>query len=216
MVKNIKKKTLNGFTLVEMVIVLIIAGIIIGGVMKGRDAMESAKVVATIEEIKNLQAAVLSYRSDYGYLPGDDSTAKANFGDKVSDGKGTGKIDKTLAWKHMKAAGLITDESPRSSIGGKYTLINGPLGKAGNYLMLSSNDEGGGAITPKQAQKIISKARDGGNMIQVHEGKLTDSGGESSDKKDAEKSATKGCYSKENQLNLANNLKACVILVPIH
>lgn len=195
--KLMKKQTLKGFTLVEMVVVLIIAGIIVGGVMKGRDAMESAKVVATIEEIKNLQASVISYQSDYGYLPGDDKNASEVFGSAVTSGTGNGQVDTAIAWEHLKAAGLIIDVNPTASIGGRYTLVYQPFtDKTDNYLMLSADGNGKGAITPKQAQKITSKARDGGGMIQIHDGKAT------------------GCF-KGSKLDLSNESEVCVVLVPL-
>lgn len=195
-----KKRTLKGFTLIEMVIVLIIAGIIIGGVMKGRDAMESAKVVATIEDIKNLQAAIISYRSDYGYLPGDDKNAADNFGTGIISGTGNGQVSKITAWEHLKAAGMINELTPKASIGGQFTLEYKPFDDTdGNYLVLSADGAGAGIITPKQAQKIRSKARDGGSMILIHNGK----GGQS------------GACFKGDRLDLSNDAEACVVLVPI-
>ena len=66
-------KTTNGpgFTLVELSIVLVIIGLIIGGVLVGRDLITAATVRAQIAQIEKYQTAVNTFRGKYGYLPGD-------------------------------------------------------------------------------------------------------------------------------------------------
>ena len=60
-----------GFTLIELSIVLVIIGLIIGGVLVGRDLISAAAVRAQISQIEKYQAAVNTFRGKYGYLPGD-------------------------------------------------------------------------------------------------------------------------------------------------
>ena len=65
------RKQEQGFTLVELAIVMIIIGLLIGGVLKGQQLIENAKVTATISQIKGFQAALNSFRDTYSAMPGD-------------------------------------------------------------------------------------------------------------------------------------------------
>ena len=60
-----------GFTLVELSIVLVIIGLIVGGVLVGRDLIIAAAIRAQISQIQKFQSAVNTFRGKYGYLPGD-------------------------------------------------------------------------------------------------------------------------------------------------
>ncbi|MCA9200375.1 MAG: prepilin-type N-terminal cleavage/methylation domain-containing protein [Planctomycetales bacterium] len=61
----------RGFTLIELSIVLVIIGLITGGVLVGRDLIEAAKVRNDISTIERMNAAALTFRLKYNYLPGD-------------------------------------------------------------------------------------------------------------------------------------------------
>lgn len=61
----------RGFTLVELSIVLVIIGLIVGGVLVGRDLVEAAKVRNVVAQLKSTQAAVNTFLGKYGGLPGD-------------------------------------------------------------------------------------------------------------------------------------------------
>jgi prepilin-type N-terminal cleavage/methylation domain-containing protein len=65
----------KGFTLVELAIVMTIIGLLIGGVLKGQQLLENARMTATIAQIKGFEAASTSFRDAYGALPGDLSAA---------------------------------------------------------------------------------------------------------------------------------------------
>src|ERR1017187_10122680 len=68
---HVKSHMKAGFTLVELSIVLVIIGLIIGGVLVGRDLISAAEVRAQISQIEKYQTAVNTFRDKYGYLPGD-------------------------------------------------------------------------------------------------------------------------------------------------
>ena len=61
----------QGFTLVELAIVLVIAGIILVGVLKGTDSINKAKVERMVADIKGLQASILEFQKRSNRMPGD-------------------------------------------------------------------------------------------------------------------------------------------------
>jgi prepilin-type N-terminal cleavage/methylation domain-containing protein len=70
----------SGFTLVEIAIVLLIVGLLLGGVLKGQELISSAKVSNLAQSVNGYQAAVLGFQDRYRFLPGDSSQAAARVG----------------------------------------------------------------------------------------------------------------------------------------
>ena len=120
-----------GFTLVELSIVLVIIGLIIGGIVVGRDLINTAAIRAQISQIEKYQTAVNTFRGKYGYLPGDiPDPVASGFGFKprgqyAGGGDGNGLIqgvqctgytpagsrqgtgETTMVWVDLSTAGLI-------------------------------------------------------------------------------------------------------------
>lgn len=121
----------KGFTLVELAIVMVIIGLLIGGILKGQELIKNASVSATAAQLKAFEAAYTTFIDVYGGKPGDLSTATAKIqacigGNRCRNGDGNGWIwhanssmsnpgatDEGIpgelyqALKHMAAADLI-------------------------------------------------------------------------------------------------------------
>jgi len=116
-----------GFTLLELSIVLVIIGLIVGGILVGQDMIKSAEVRATIGQIEKYNSAVNTFRSKYAALPGDIPQASAaSFGmfqltnaATLGQGDGNGLIEggaaaatlpegETLVfWRHLSDTNLV-------------------------------------------------------------------------------------------------------------
>src|SRR2546427_7806961 len=64
-----------GFTLVEIAIVLVIIGLLLGGILKGQEMITQAKIKNAINDFNGVTVAVTSYQDRYRFLPGDDPNA---------------------------------------------------------------------------------------------------------------------------------------------
>lgn len=68
---SFKSQTQKGFTLVELAIVLVIAGLILVGVLKGTDSINKAKAERAVADLRGLQGMIMEYQKRTGRLPGD-------------------------------------------------------------------------------------------------------------------------------------------------
>jgi prepilin-type N-terminal cleavage/methylation domain-containing protein len=90
---------MEGFTLIELSIVLVVIGLIIGAIFVGRDLIHAAELRATISQIEKLKSAVNTFKLKYNALPGDmRASDAAAFGfaartGGTGDGNGNGFIE---------------------------------------------------------------------------------------------------------------------------
>ncbi len=107
----------SGFTLVEIAIVLVIVGLILGGVLKGQEMISNAKVRNVVDQTTAIQTAVYAFQDRYRSLPGDYAQASTNIpgvtgGANGGNGNGNGLVntndDRGLIWLHLSSAGYIT------------------------------------------------------------------------------------------------------------
>ncbi|MEA3105829.1 MAG: hypothetical protein QOI88_434 [Gammaproteobacteria bacterium] len=72
---NTQRNHQRGFTLVEIAIVLVIIGLLLGGVLKGQELIYNQKVKSTYDNYRQYTAAMYGYQDRYKALPGDDANA---------------------------------------------------------------------------------------------------------------------------------------------
>jgi prepilin-type N-terminal cleavage/methylation domain-containing protein len=113
-----------GFTLVELSIVLVIIGLIVGGVLVGQDMIRAAEIRSTISQIERYNSAVNTFRDKYGNLPGDvlgsdatrfgftarAGTANQGDGDRLVEAQGSGLLygnETGLFWRDMSQVALV-------------------------------------------------------------------------------------------------------------
>jgi prepilin-type N-terminal cleavage/methylation domain-containing protein len=72
------KSKQTGFTLIEIAIVLVIIGLLLGGVLKGQELINSAKVKNLATDFKNIPVYIYGYQDKFRALPGDDAQASSH------------------------------------------------------------------------------------------------------------------------------------------
>ncbi len=101
----------QGFTLVEIAIVLVVIGLILGGVMKGQQLVDSARVRSLITDVNGIRSAWFSFQDRYRSLPGDFPNATTQIDSAAVAGNGNGKIDdgqeRASVWQQLALAGFI-------------------------------------------------------------------------------------------------------------
>src|SRR5689334_4874691 len=89
----------RGFTLVEIAIVLVIIGLLLGGILKGQEMITQAKIKNSVADFSGLSAAYYGYQDRYRAIPGDDGGATRWAGAIAGNGNGViaGKYNSTTA-----------------------------------------------------------------------------------------------------------------------
>lgn len=82
----VKSPLRGGFTLIEMSIVLVIIGLIIGAIMVGRDLMRAGELRAIGAESMRYRTAMNGFRDKYQGLPGDITNATSFWGTEAAGG----------------------------------------------------------------------------------------------------------------------------------
>ena len=109
-----KRQERAGFTLIELSIVLVIIGLIVAGVLTGRDLIEAATIRSQINQIDKYQVAMETFRLKYGYLPGDIPDPRASSlgfkprGTKPGQGDGNGILQSTISPPGNPSLGGVT------------------------------------------------------------------------------------------------------------
>lgn len=131
------RRTQQGFTLVEIAIVLVIVGLLLGGILKGQEMITQAKVKNAITDLSGVSAAYFGYQDRYRATPGDDNGATRWGATGIPAGNNNRVLEGTYAaaapatppeivetriwWDHLRRAGFIGGsgaEQPRNAFNG--------------------------------------------------------------------------------------------------
>ncbi|MFH0710572.1 MAG: prepilin-type N-terminal cleavage/methylation domain-containing protein [Pseudomonadota bacterium] len=99
----------KGFTLVELSIVLVIIGLLIGGVLKGQSMIENAKIKRFVSDSDSLVAATYNYQDRFNALPGDDILGSTRGAQANGNGNGqiTGGTESVDFYRSLISTGFI-------------------------------------------------------------------------------------------------------------
>jgi prepilin-type N-terminal cleavage/methylation domain-containing protein len=144
----------HGFTLVEIAIVLVIIGLLLGGILKGQEMITQAKIKNVIADFSGISAAYHGYQDRYRAIPGDDPNAggaSGRWGTATTKGDGNGVVGGTYNfgcatpgttescfwWDHLRRAGFVSG-----------TGTNQPFNAVTGLIGVQTGD---GAATPAAA-----------------------------------------------------------------
>jgi len=149
----------KGFTLVEIAIVLVIIGLLLGGILKGQEMITQAKIKNVIADFSGISAAYHGYQDRYRAIPGDDPNAATRWagaaisatageaGNGVVQGKynsGTAGDESRLWWDHLRRAGFVAGAGTQQ-----------PFNAATGLIGVQTGDSAGGAALGGFAGLII-------------------------------------------------------------
>ena len=164
----------SGFTLIEIAIVLVIIGLLLGGILKGQELITQARIRNVANDFQSMTAAINLYQDRYRALPGDDAGAAARWtitaptpsSGTVGDGIIAGDYNTATAsdesrqfWLHLRRAGLVggavtDDTNPPNAASGVTGVQNGAFNIPG--IVICSNN-----LPAKIAQAIDTQFDDG-------------------------------------------------------
>ena len=134
------KQAQKGFTLVEIAIVLVIIGLLLGGILKGQEMITQAKIKNVVADFSGISAAYYGYQDRYRAIPGDDPNAATRWAGAFA-GAGNGQVGGTYNnvcatphaaadpescnwWDHLRRAGFVA-----GSVGNQpFNAVTGLLG----------------------------------------------------------------------------------------
>ena len=129
---------------------LVIIGLLLGGVLKGQELIDNAKVKSYATDFRNIPIQLYGYQDKFRALPGDDSLVTTHFGPSAilafsAHGNGvingvwdttTDSDESCLFWQHVRLAALAPGSTAVDcSAGSEYW----PKNASGGQIGIQSN-----------------------------------------------------------------------------
>jgi prepilin-type N-terminal cleavage/methylation domain-containing protein len=169
--ETMKTQSRKAFTMVELAIVLVIIGLIMGAVLKGQELINNAKQKRLYSLKQEISAAILTYYDKFSAYPGDDPQATSHVGDSTKNGDGDGFIDggfvsncsnhdkeSCALWEHLRLANILSGSgvtNPRNPYGGAVSVAyTGIHNKYANWIRFDN--------LPEEVTKSIDEKYDDG------------------------------------------------------
>ncbi|VAW76895.1 hypothetical protein MNBD_GAMMA14-1821 [hydrothermal vent metagenome] len=195
----------RGFTLVEIAIVLVIIGLLLGGVLKGQAMIDNSRYKRLVADLDSFRTEVYMFQDRYGALPGDMVNANTRLNASATNGDGNGYvgggwcnasgIESCLVWSHLRYAGLLSG-SP-TAINSNARIFDHPYG--GIYDAIATGNWG----NSKTELKILMR-RIPGDVAQRLDDETDDGNATTGDVSRMGGSGT--TYAPNSQVNLAVSL----------
>jgi prepilin-type N-terminal cleavage/methylation domain-containing protein len=161
---SLTKLRLKGFSLIEISIVLIIVGVMLGSVLKGQSVLKQVQIKSVADDFTNIRMLITLYLNDY------DSNVLS---------------EPDAIWQKLAAANLLQSaEPPPSKLGGTYSVVQ----EDGHYMLKLAKS--GAFLTRVQALGILKRLQDTEKVTVKNSSNAAvqlANATESSDKNDAEK-----------------------------
>ena len=200
------RRSEQGFTLVELAIVMVIIGLLIGGILKGQELIANAKISGTVSQVKGLDAAMNTFTDKYAALAGDmrNTATRLPGGVAAEDGDGNGGLNPqagaaaalnegTYVFSQLARADLITGINLTNNNVAAGDRLPGV--KAGGVMWLGTSTGAGaatGGINTLDAGRIYAALNGTTAAVAAGGGAFTPSTAAQIDRKMDDGSATAG------------------------
>ena len=175
------RKSQQGFTLIEIAIVLVIIGLLLGGVLKGQELIQNARVRNIIAQQDGIKAAFFGFQDRYRGIPGDylATSATTNIpgagaascggdGNSLIDHVVNGVAESICAWYHLSHAGFISGNYSgigATSSAANANATNSPTNAFGGVMQLNfDNDYADGTTLAAGTASPVHNIKTGTNI----------------------------------------------------
>ncbi|MDD5298270.1 MAG: prepilin-type N-terminal cleavage/methylation domain-containing protein [Rhodocyclaceae bacterium] len=183
------KRKQTGFTLVELAIVLVIIGLLLAGILKGQELINSGKVKNLGADFRNVTTAYYGYMDKFRAIPGDDAnvtthlgaTAVAGSGGTLGNGAIEGNWNAAISdatkppeseafWQHVRLAGLLAGSTtvandstylPTNAEGGRLGITTTNPDKTASSTFKGAFYVCSGGVNGKMAKQLDATMDDG-------------------------------------------------------